>query len=275
MQPLVRAALVAAVLSALVRVAELRASERRAAHGGPTAPPAPSALRSLCPRGTLPDAEVCIPVPSTSAGGEELRAEQGAHTDKSGRFVVYEHIPRRPDREADYRRYRMPVEARADRSFDIESGYDLDLPDAEQRRGAAFSVVGHGGIDIGQKRGAQVHLVALENQVDDAQVVHVGVLFGNSVVTRHTVREGGQLREYIAIFGHLEAPAPGLRRGQNVKNGALLGFVGDSGSPGIVHLHLEVRRVRDGVDVGKLAPSELAESSKTVVCDPRNVLPLR
>jgi murein DD-endopeptidase MepM/ murein hydrolase activator NlpD len=119
-----------------------------------------------------------------------------------------------------------------------------------------------------------VRLIALENQVGDAEVVHVGSLFGNSVVTRHSLREGGQLRDYVVIHGHLEGAAPGIKRGESAREGTLLGFVGDSGSPGEVHLHLEVRRVRDGVDAGKLVAGQLVLSSKTVVCDPRNVLPL-
>jgi murein DD-endopeptidase MepM/ murein hydrolase activator NlpD len=60
-----------------------------------------------------------------------------------------------------------------------------------------------------------------------------------------------------------------------VKQGALLGFVGDSGSAGVVHLHLEVRRVREGENPAHFKPREIVENSRTVVCDPRNVLPLQ
>jgi hypothetical protein len=51
-----------------------------------------------------------------------------------------------------------------------------------------------------------------------------------------------------------------------------------------VHLHLEARRVRQGVDVGRLgtssmqgktSPFALIADENSVVCDPRNVLPLR
>jgi murein DD-endopeptidase MepM/ murein hydrolase activator NlpD len=60
----------------------------------------------------------------------------------------------------------------------------------------------------------------------------------------------------------------------NLREGSLIGYVGDSGSPGDVHLHLEVRQVREGVNVAELAPGEIAKNDKTVVCDPRNVLRL-
>jgi murein DD-endopeptidase MepM/ murein hydrolase activator NlpD len=212
-------------------------------------------------------------VPNEAAGGEELTAKSNVHRERSGRWRMYDQIPRRPERPADYDLYRMPVAPIPGQSF-VLSGYDLHLPDASQRRGAELSAVGHGGIDIAQKRGTEVRLVNLTHQVGDAEVLFTGALFGTSVVTLHTLREGGALREYVVIYGHLDGTAPGLRRGGSVREGALLGFVGDSGSPGVVHLHLEVRRVRPEVNVRQLAPGELAQNARTVVCDPRNVLPL-
>ncbi len=271
MQPLARAAALVAAVGALARAAETpRAAEvrgvERSANGQ-------SGLTSPCPPGTLPDANVCIPVPTTAGGGEALEAERGGHHDKSGRWRFYDQIPRRPERPSDYRRYRLPVPPLPNQNL-VVSGYDLDRPDDQQRRGASMKAVGHGGIDIAQKRGTEIRLVGLEHQVGDAEVLFVGELFGNSVVTRHSLREGGRLREYVVIFGHLEGPAPGLSRGMNLREGSLVGFVGDSGAPGDVHLHLEVRRVREGVNAAKLGPREITKNDKTVVCDPRNVLPL-
>jgi murein DD-endopeptidase MepM/ murein hydrolase activator NlpD len=269
-QPLVRGAIVVAALSALTRAAEsVDAPEATAA---PARADSPEPLSSQCPAGTLPDRGVCIPVPVAPLGGDELLAQQNAHRDRAGIWRSYEQIPRRPERPSNYRRYRLPVPPLPGQSF-VASGYDLDRPDTLQRRGAGLKAIGHGGVDIAQKRGVEVRLVALEHQVGDAEVVHVGSLFGTSVVTRHALREGGRLREYLVIHGHLEGAAPGLARGSNAREGTLLGFVGDSGSPGAVHLHLEVRRVREGIDALRLGPGELTQSSKTVVCDPRNVLP--
>jgi murein DD-endopeptidase MepM/ murein hydrolase activator NlpD len=230
------------------------------------------AFGSPCPPGTLPDNGVCIPVPS-QLGGAALAAEHGAHRERSGAWRIYDQIPRRPDRPADYRRYRLPVPPLPGQNL-VVSGYDLDRPDEEQRRGAHIHAIGHGGIDLAQKRGTEIHLVNLEHQVGDAEVLVVGEVFGNSVVTRQSVREGGRLREYIVLFGHLEGPAPGLHPGMNLREGSLVGFVGDSGAPGNVHLHLEIRRVREGVNVKALASGELTKNERTVVCDPRNVLPL-
>lgn len=237
------------------------------AHGGA------SERAALCPAGTLPDGGVCVPVLDVTAGGEALAEQRAAHHDRQGRLRVYDQIPRRPERPADYRRYQLPVPALPQQSF-VTSGYDLDQPDEEQRRGAEMKAVGHGGVDLAQKRGTPVLLVPLEHQVGDADVLFVGKLFGNSVVTHHAVREGGTLRDYLVIHGHLEKPASGLARGASLPAGGVVGFVGDSGSPGVVHLHLEVRRAREGISLSALAPGELAHNAKTVACDPRNVLPL-
>jgi murein DD-endopeptidase MepM/ murein hydrolase activator NlpD len=144
-----------------------------------------------------------------------------------------------------------------------------------QRRGRRLSHVGHGAVDLPQKKGTPILTVPLEHQEGDADVVYVGPLFGTTVITRHTLREGGMQRDYILLFGHLDAPAPGLQVGAHLHEGDLVGFVGDTGSPELVHLHLEARRVRDGVDIQKLSPGLIIANENSVVCDPRNVLPLK
>jgi len=286
MDPLLRGALAITLLGLLTRAADLRA--------GPAAPhssrpglsarrdePAPRAddARALldndapCPRGTLPDGNVCVPVPDPEAGREALAEAQNEHHDRNGRLRVYDQIPRSPERPTDFRRYRLPIPAPGKQGF-IGSGYDLDRPDAEQRRGPQLSAVGHGGVDLAQARGTPVRLVNLEHQVGDAVVQAAGHLFGNSVVTLHTLREAGTLREYLVIYGHLDSIAPGISQGLPLKADSLLGYVGDSDSPGIVHLHLEVRRAREGVDAAQLPLGRIADNAKTVACDPRNVLPI-
>lgn len=237
------------------------------------ATPSTSGAAPLCPPGTLPDGGVCVPVPDVIQGGEALSEQRATHHDRQGRLRVYDQIPRRPERPADYRRYQLPVPPLPQQSF-VTSGYDLDQPDDDQRRGATMKAVGHGGVDVAQKRGTPVALVPLEFQVGEASVLLVGKLFGNSVVTHHQVREGAGVRDYLVIHGHLEKSAASLNRGATVPAGAIIGYVGDSGSPGVVHLHLEIRRAREGVVLQSLQDGELAHNSKTVACDPRNVLPL-
>ena len=195
-------------------------------------------------------------------------AVENGHREKSGRWIAYEQIPRRAERPESYVAYRYPV---ADAQ--VVSGYDLDKPDAEQRRGT-MNAVGHGGVDLAAERGTPVVMVRLANQVGDAEVLHVGWLFGETVVTRHAVREGGKVHDYLLLFGHLDGVGIDVRRGQRLPEGTIVGLVGDSGSPEHVHLHLEARRGRDGVDMWKVAGDELNARDYSVVVDPRNVLPL-
>jgi hypothetical protein len=241
------------------------------AHAEPLSPLSPA----LCPIGSLPDGDACVRIQSEDDDAPEAPTAVNAHHDKRGRWVVYDQIPRRPDRPADYDAYRYPVPCA---HSCVVSGYDLDRPDDAQRRGRRLSHVGHGAVDLPQKKGTPITMVSLEHQVGDAEVVYLGPLFGTTVLTRHTLREANQLRDYVLLFGHLDAPAPGLVVGAHLKEGDSVGFVGDTGSPELVHLHLEARRVREGVDVGKLGalgPGALIDNENTVVCDPRNVLPLR
>lgn len=234
-----------------------------------------AASRAPCPPGTLPDADVCVPVPdSLVQEGEALLLEHNAHRTRAGNWTEYDDIPRRPERPSKYRQYRYPVDISKNAEF-LMSGFDLNLPDADQRRGGKLRLVGHGGIDIAARRGAEVRLVPLEHQQGEADVLYVGPLIGNTVVTRHAVRESGVLREYLVFYGHLQAPASGLMRGAAVADGTVIGFVGDSDSPGAVHLHLEIRQVRTNVDSQALAKGELLLNARTVACDPRNVLPFR
>lgn len=227
---------------------------------------------ALCAEGALPDGDACVRTERDESRAPEATSSVNAHHDKRGHWVVYDQIPRRPDRPADYDAYRYPVPC--DRGC-VVSGYDLDRPDDRQRRGRRLSHVGHGAVDLPQKKGTPIVMLALEHQVGAAEVVYVGPLFGTTVLTRHTLREGGQLRDYLLLFGHLDAPAPGLAAGALLKEGQTVGFVGDTGSPELVHLHLETRLVREGVNLAKLAPGAAIDNENSIVCDPRNVLPLR
>jgi murein DD-endopeptidase MepM/ murein hydrolase activator NlpD len=226
-----------------------------------------------CPANQLPDDGVCVRLPDDEEGAPAAETAVGSHRDRRGDWIVYDQIPRRPDRPADYDAYEYPVPCPPGCVF---SGYDLDRSDDRQRRGPRLRHVGHGGLDIDAAKGTPVVLTVLEHQEQAAAVVYVGPLFGTTVVTRHTVREAGVLHDYVVLFGHLDAPGPrllGAPFGTPLQAGEVVGFVGDTGSSGLVHLHLEVRRVRQGIDLSHLSPSALVDDSATVVCDPRNVLP--
>jgi murein DD-endopeptidase MepM/ murein hydrolase activator NlpD len=208
--------------------------------------------------------------------GLAKEATPNAHRERSGKWAVYEQIPKLPERPAEYEAYRYPIPPGLPGGRYVVSGYDLDRPDALQRRGRTLSHVGHGGLDLPQTRGTSVALVALDHQQGEAEVLFAGKLFGTTVITRHAVREAGRVRDYIVLFGHLDSIAAGASPGASLPEGAPIGAVGDTGSPELVHLHLEVRRVREGVDLTKIAGGgNLIAESVSVVCDPRNVLQLK
>jgi murein DD-endopeptidase MepM/ murein hydrolase activator NlpD len=276
MHAVVRAALIAAALAALSSAAQRSARARTATIRLIQPHQATDELSSVCPAGTLPDSDQCVPVPQEGdlESGADLTSSVNAHRERSGQWTVYEQIPRLPERAPDYEAYRWPVPAPSGGHYSI-GGYDLDRPDSQQRRGAHLTFVGHGGVDIMQSRGVEVHSVALEHQQGDAKVVYAGKLFGISVVTQHTVREGGRLRDYVVLHGHLDAIAQGLSVGAPVHEGDLLGYGGDTGSEGLVHLHFEVRQLRDGVEEDKVRSPLLVRPAVSIPCDPRNVLPLK
>lgn len=258
--------------AALALLAALALPRGAADVGAAEPPPGSARLPSpeACAEGLLPDDGRCLR-PGEDEGAAPAAAP-GAHRDRSGRWATYEQIPRLPDRPEDYAAYTYPIPTGA---RPVLSGYDLDHPDATQRRGARLRHVGHGGLDLGAPRGTAVTSRALERQEGPSTVVYAGALFGLSVVTRHAVREAGALRDYLVLHGHLDRVATGVAAGVALAEGALLGAVGDSGSPGLVHLHLEVRRVRDDVDLAHVAAGPaLMRDTVSVVSDPRNVLPL-
>ncbi len=236
---------------------------------------APLTPWASCPSGTAPDNDACIHLVA-SDDGPVAEAQSNTHRDRSGRWATYEQIPRLPERPADYDLYRYPIPPGLAGGHYVVSGYDLDQPDAKQRRGATLRHVGHGAVDLPQAKGTPIHMITLEHQEGDAEVLYAGPLFGTTVLTRHTLREGGRTRDYVMLLGHLDSIAPGITVGTLVKDGQLVGAVGDTGSPSLVHLHLEIRRVRDGIDLAKVpaGPGMILETV-SVVCDPRNVLPLR
>src|SRR5258708_6900795 len=107
MDPLLRGALAVTLVALLCRAAELRARPAAGAGGSATpsvvaarhrsAPPDALDTEAPCPRGTLPDGNVCVPVPDPEAGGHALLEAQNEHHDRSGRLQVYDQIPRSPD----------------------------------------------------------------------------------------------------------------------------------------------------------------------------------
>jgi len=103
-----------------------------------------------------------------------------------------------------------------------------------ERRGNAR----HEALDIPAPRGTSV--VA----TDDGRVVK---LF-RSVPGGLTIYQADPANEVVYYYAHLDGYAAGLREGQAVKRGEVIGYVGSTGnaSPDAPHLHFAVMRLPPG-----------------------------
>lgn len=105
---------------------------------------------------------------------------------------------------------------------------------------------GHSGVDIGAAEGTPV-LAPAAGLVRDVFIdARRGTawdsfkdVFGNAVVLDHA--EAG----YVTLYGHLR-DAPSVHEGQQVEAGALLGFVGSTGTSTGPHLHWGMAPRLDG-----------------------------
>ncbi len=253
-RPLVRTAAAGAVGS----------MERPHSHDAPAAQIAVDA----CPEGTLPQGSLCVHLWRDE--GSSAAAQRAVHRER-GVWRAYDQIPKLPERPATYEAYRWPVVYTS-----ISSGYDLGEPDDRQRRIKNRPETGHGGLDLLAERRAPVSLVTLTGQEGAARILYAGTLFGTTVVSAHVVRAEGKDYTYLVLYGHLDSATKGAAVGETAASGTVIGLVGDSGSPGIVHLHLEVRRLREGVDLANVpAGASFISENVSVPCDPRNVIPLK
>ena len=91
----------------------------------------------------------------------------------------------------------------------------------------------HEGVDIFTVRGQYVYAV-VDGRLSSRSWDQPGRRSGNSWWL--TVADGSA----TFFYAHLLDFAPGLRVGSRVRAGAIIGFVGDTGNAGAVHLHFEV-----------------------------------
>lgn len=247
MDPLVKAAAFAAIaLSLGFLVMPGRKLDVRV--GAPTGAAAKSATQSsVCGPGTLPDGDQCVPVPVAAASVEDGRPQ----------VLGLDHLPRRPDRPADFARYRYPLSPRR-----VE-------PEDPSTADASVS-----NLLLRAQPGTEVRSIALSGQEGDAKVLFVGQLRGPSLVTHHRVREASGLRDYLLVLGELESTAPGLSPGATLPANVVIGALPSRTEQGEPSLFLALRRLRSGYDLSALRGEDVLTSPRTISCDPRNVLPL-
>lgn len=99
----------------------------------------------------------------------------------------------------------------------------------------------HDGVDFVNKIGTPIHSIA------DGKVIYKGWIrgYGRSVKIKH--KNG-----YISLYAHLHGYKKGLRVGKYVKQGDVIGYLGNSGLSTGPHLHLGVMHNRRWINPLKL-----------------------
>lgn len=193
--------------------------------------------------------------------GTPLDSAEAPQQERRSRGALFEVIPRKPDRSADPFMFVYPLD---DEPLFLR-GFDGTV-------GSEESPVS---LELSAERGTPVHAMALEGQEGKTRVAAMGRLVGTTVVTRHDVPGADKPRTYLVVHGHLDATAPDVKVGSELADRDLLGFVGDSGNPGIVSLYLEARVVREDVVIDGMPLDRLLDPASSVPTDARNVLPPR
>src|SRR5262249_29205748 len=116
---------------------------------------------------------------------------------------------------------------------------------------------------------------ALEHQTGQAQVIFEGELFGRTVVTAHSVEEGGRKRLFLLFHGGLDHVDPRVVKGALLDAGSALGAARTDFRGGLIQVYLEAREVREGAKLDAADPRRLTDAATSMATDVRNVLPLR
>ena len=106
-------------------------------------------------------------------------------------------------------------------------------PMFDERRGSRQ----HRAIDIGAPRGTPV-LAAIDGSVGKLFLSRPGGI---------TVYQYDPTRAWIYYYAHLDAYAPGLAEGQQLRRGDVIGYVGSTGNapPGAPHLHFSIEKLAE------------------------------
>lgn len=93
----------------------------------------------------------------------------------------------------------------------------------------------HQGIDIMAPHGAPVLAVA------DGEIVR----FWNSELGGVSIYQADASGELVYYYAHLSARAGNIKEGDRVRQGQVIGYVGQTGNASTPHLHFEMARVAD------------------------------
>ena len=96
----------------------------------------------------------------------------------------------------------------------------------------------------GTRRHNAMDIMSARNTPVLSAVSGVLLKFHNSVAGGLTVYASDPTNRFVFMYGHLDSYKPGLKEGDVVKKGDVIGFVGSTGnaSSGAPHLHLAITR---------------------------------
>lgn len=233
MRTLAVAAGTCALLAALSKFAESMSSSE-----GASAVSNPATLKpSSCPPRTLPDGNVCVPVPRDKP---KVNLE---------RFSVSDHLPKNPDRPEALSRYQSPLKD----TFVLR----LDATSAA--------------LVLQAKPDQTLRLLALPKQTQAPKVLFLDREDEGRLAVLHSTEHGERPRLYVLELRGLR-PASELKQGQALEPGTPIGRAFVSGSAKVT---LMTYQVRQSVEPEQLEGESFARGALTMPTDPRNVLEIR
>jgi peptidoglycan LD-endopeptidase LytH len=96
----------------------------------------------------------------------------------------------------------------------------------------------------GVRKHEAMDIMAARNTPVLAALSGVLLKFHNSVAGGLTIYASDPSNRYVFMYGHLDSYRPGLKEGDALQKGEIIGFVGSTGdaSPNAPHLHLAITR---------------------------------
>ena len=96
----------------------------------------------------------------------------------------------------------------------------------------------------GSRKHEAMDIMAARNTPVLSALSGVLLKFHNSVAGGLTIYASDPSNRYVLMYGHLDSYKPGLKEGDKLQKGEIIGFVGSTGdaSPNAPHLHLAINR---------------------------------
>jgi len=96
----------------------------------------------------------------------------------------------------------------------------------------------------GSRKHEALDIMAARNTPVLSALSGVLLKFHNSVAGGLTIYASDPSNRYVLMYGHLDSYKPGLKEGDALQKGEIIGFVGSTGdaSPTAPHLHLAINR---------------------------------